>query len=182
MDITEVIQMAKDHLLEHGEHHPELWIEFKDKELTLMVFANFPYKTTAEKNQALFATGRQLGLESKDKEITQVLFIIETWVSKLKPGEQRTFDQPRNDPNRSEALIIMVLDADLEAKSLKQSMHIVEMLRDGEGNLVDLLHRSEQLQEVRGSLLYAFLAGFLSTKFSDEQLAHIIEQTVREFS
>ncbi len=181
MDIAEIVQDAKEHILKEGEHRPMLYIEFEEKEVNLVAFADFPYKTTLEKQKAFFAIGRKLGEESPGKEIRQIIFIVEAWASSYKAGEPRPDVSPSKDPNRKEVLMINVLDADTSTRELKLSTHLVEMLRDGSGALVDLLHhRSEQLEVTGSPLLTSMLAGFLSTKLSERELARIVRKALRK--
>jgi hypothetical protein len=182
VNIPDIVQMAKDSILEHGEHRPELHIEYKDEERAIAIFADFPYKTAFERKQALFVTGRKIGLESKDKEIAQVVFIIEAWVSTQKRGEPRPSMPPSEDPNRKEVLLIQLLEPNKVTHSLKQSLHVVEMLRDGSGKLVDLLHDREEMNvdNTSSNLLTSFLAGFESAKLSDKDFAHILDEAFRK--
>ena len=180
MDITEIVQHAKDDMLEDGEHKPTIFVEFEEKELNIILFADFPYKKTFEKQKAFFALGRKLGTESPGKNISQIIFIIEAWASSYAKGEERKYVAPSQDPNRKEVLTVQVLDANHATRTLKQSVHIVDMIRDGSGKLVDLFHRKDEIQEVNSPLLTAFLAGFESTKLSDEEFARLIERALRQ--
>ena len=180
MDITEIVQHAKDELLKEGELRPWLYVEFEEKELNIIAFADFPYKTTLEKQKVFFGLGRKLGTESPGKNICQVVFIVEAWMSSYPKGERhKKHVAPSKDPNRQEVLTIQVLDANHATRKLTQSVHIVDMIRDGSGELVDLLHRKDGIQEVHSTLLTAFLAGFESTKLTDEEFARILEKTFR---
>ena len=179
MDIPEIVQHAKDELLKEGEHRPWMYVEFEEKELNIIAFADFPYKTTIEKQEVFFGLGRKLGTESPGKNICQVIFIIEAWMSSYRKGEKRKYS-PSEDPNRKEVLTIQVLDANPATRKLTESVHLVDMIRDGSGELVDLVHRKEELQEVHSPLLTAFLAGFVSTKLSNEEFARIIENVFRK--
>lgn len=181
MDIKEVTQDAKDYILEHGEHHPTMYVEFEEKELNLMVFADFPYETTFEKQKALFSVGAKLGQESPGKEIRQIIFVIEAWTSTWKKdGEPYPYERPSEDPNRKEVLMVQVMEPNKQTRELKQSVHIIEMLRDGSGELVDLLPRTEQLEVNYNKMLTAFLAGFESSKLPDKELAKMIENVLRK--
>lgn len=180
MNITEIVQHAKDDLLKEGEHRPWMYVEFEEKELNLIAFADFPYETTLEKQKALFGLGRKLGTESPGKNICQIIFIVEAWMSSYRSDEKRKYVAPSKDPNRKEVLTVQVLDANLATRTITESVHIVDMLRDGSGELVDLLHRKDEMQEVHSPLLTAFLAGFESTKLSDKEFARIMEQAFRE--
>ena len=181
MDITEIVQHAKDELLKEGEHRPWMYVEFEEKELNIIAFADFPYSTTREKQKVFFGLGRKLGTESPGKDVCQVIFIIEAWMSSYAKGERhKKHVAPSKDPNRKEVLTIQVLDANHATRKLTESVHIIEMIRDGSGELVDLLHRKEEVQQVHSPLLYAFLAGFESTKISDEEFARMLENAFRK--
>lgn len=179
MDIAEIVQDAKEHILKEGEHRPMLYVEFEEKELNLVAFADFPYETTLDKSKAFFMIGMKLGQEHQGREIRQIIFIVEAWSSSYAVGEEPEYS-PRDDPNRKEVLLINILDANKSTGSLQASAHIVEMLRDGSGELVDLLHRrSEEMKNVRSPLLTSLLAGFESTKLSPRELNRIVKKALR---
>ena len=72
--------------------------------------------------------------------------------------------RPSQHPARKEVLFITMLDT----RTMKQEMSVFEMLRAG--GSIDLLSMMEKPNEVRSSLLPAFLTG-LSTVEQDEGMA-----------
>ena len=120
--------------------------------------ANLP-ATHAGRLQALFAAGAALAQSGEVATLRQVFLIFEGWMSS-------TTDQgaikvpPSQDPNRKEVLLITA-SSDIEKQRV--SMVVFEMLRDREGQLVEL----EKLQatedaDIRAAspLLNAFMEGF----------------------
>lgn len=137
--------------------------------ITLIVFADFPYETTFEKQKALFAIGRKCALESPGDELRQVAFVTEAWLSC-----DQSYAFPSEDPNRKEAITLWTLDID--GRSVAYHGYIAEIIRQGE--IIDLLeYKKQEIQENR--ILYAFLAGFCSGKLTDRQLGELIEKHVR---
>lgn len=61
-------------------------------------------------------------------------------------------------------------------------MHVVEMIRDGQGKLVDLLPWPDYGEDmvVDTKLLAAFAAGFESTKMTEEEKRDIVAKVARE--
>src|SRR5437764_1208000 len=135
MDITTILQTAKDTILAHGEHMPMLYVECKgSRDITLLALAGFGDEsgTSLAKQKQLFLIGRMYGLEHKGKEVSQVCFVCEAWASSY-PADQAHFAHPApsKDPNRREVLTVQVMNADSIKRELTCSMYVVEMLRDG---------------------------------------------------
>lgn len=163
MNIQEIADMAKEQLLEMKEYPPTFFVEFKDKGIG-MVIMTWLEESTQKKAIQFVLAARQAAKENhwNASNITAICFAVEAWVSKQRrPGGMR----PSEDPNRIEALTVM----HLQVPSMKITVQNIEMLRDGSGDLVDLLCRPE-VNEAKSSLLPSFLAGIASTKYSDAQL------------
>lgn len=171
MKITEIIQQAKDYILENGEYQPTLFFELSDDETGMAIFADFP-STTHKKQVHLFNTGRQIGMQYLGKEIKSLCFICEAWLSIRKIDEQVNY-APSMDPNRKEVLIAQTMI--VNGENLTQRVQTIEMLRDGAGNLVDLLLHSKS-EECKSMMLPAFLSGFIAGRMSDEDLANFVMQ------
>jgi hypothetical protein len=171
MDIQWIFKTAKEHILEQGEHVPTLFVEFKGlTEMViapLLVYGGGP-QTTLDKQKMFFTIGRSLGKEYLGIDVSIVAFVSEAWVSTVKKGESSKYNAPSQDPNRKEMLLVNVLDAS-KPPHLTQSLYRAEMLRDGSGQLVDLLADSKPLEGGYSKLLTAFLAGACSTKLSDKE-------------
>lgn len=175
MDMKYLWQRAKESVLEHGEHIPMIYAETKSNEVFIVAVVG-DAETADEKRKFLFGAGRKVGLENKGKEPVFLCFVNEAWISEQKPGEPRKYKQPSQGPNRREALVAQVMD--LTEKPAKQMIYMAEMLRDGSGDLVDLLPNDEPM-EAQWTLLPPFLAGWLSANYTADEL---LKMTMREMA
>ncbi|HEX3640221.1 MAG TPA: hypothetical protein VHV10_02905 [Ktedonobacteraceae bacterium] len=167
MQIEQIIQQAKDHILEHGRHIPEIIIELDTQEMCIFASPDIVNSDSSlEKQHRFFTAGRLLGRSKPKANITYIAFIVEVFGS-----FNRNIDRPSLDPERKECLSIVTLDVIKEddKKCIEQHMHIYELIRDGSGKLVDLLNMHFEDGEVHSPLLIAFMAGFGSSKMSEEQ-------------
>ncbi len=175
MNISAIVQHAKESLLVHGSHWPTLLVE-SDTASTIFILDGFgqPNGTTLDKQKYLFRVGVQFGADHKGSEVKQVCLITEAWASTVKHGEQ-PISAPSLDPNRREMLMIVVLDVmpTPGGKShLKQAVHVYEMLRAGTS--LDLLAQNKEAEEIESMMLPSFVAGWASTKLSEGQLQDIV--------
>lgn len=169
MNLTEIIQSAKDHILESGEYIPTLFVELSNEENCIAVFPDFP-RTTIQKQMFLFLSGRKIGKEYLGKEVKQICLITEAWLSVRNHPDE--FDcAPSEDPNRKEVLIAHTLE--INDRNLSQKLQIIEMLRDGQGNLVNLLPYSN-IEDAKSRLLLSFLAGFASAEMSEGDMLNLM--------
>ena len=175
MDMTQLWQMAKESTLEHGEHIPMIYVETKTNEVFIVAVVG-DAETTSEKHRFLFGAGRKVGLENKGKEPIFLCFVNEAWISEQRADQPRKYNRASEDPNRREALIAQVMD--LTEKPARQMIYRADMIRDGSGELVDLLPSKEPM-EAEYTLLPPFLAGWLSASYSDKE---IIEMTLKEMA
>lgn len=176
MDIQKIYKLAKEAILEHGEHLPTLYVEFQGiSELVIAPIIGFGSEsgTTLDKQKLLFSIGRRLGQEYLGVKVSTVAFVCEAWTSSIPKGESYKYDRPSDDPNRKEVLIVSTLDASAPP-NLKQSASLAEMLRDGKGNLVDLLADSKPLEVNFNKMLISFLAGTISADMSDSELTELM--------
>jgi hypothetical protein len=163
MDIAAIFDQAKEHIMTNGEHNPVLWVETAIDGITCIVFADFPYDTSLQKQKALFNMGRTFGLEHRGDEIRHIVFVVEVWTS----GDA-SYQFPVHDPNHKEAISAWGLEID--GKTIKQSGYAAEIIRHG--NSVDLLPYGE-IKVGHNKMILAFLAGFSSSKMSDKELDKI---------
>ena len=170
MDMTQLWQSVKDTVLKDGEHIPMIYAEMPEEIVLVAVVGDT--KTTSEKYRFLFNAGRNVGMEHKGKELISLCFVVEAWVSTLRPGEQRKY-APSKDPKRREAIIAQSMD--LTEKPVKQMVYMAEMIRDGSGALIDLLPDNEPIK-AEYTLLPPFLAGWLSASYSSDELAEMAMQ------
>ena len=80
MDIQKLIDMAKERLLEDGEHAPILYAENKDGGISMFYFADLP-ETTFEKQVQMFGLGREHGISSPGNPLDRLYFICEAWLT-----------------------------------------------------------------------------------------------------
>jgi hypothetical protein len=172
MDIQQIFQHAKDDMLRDGEHSPSLYVQLAEGGMILVAFADFPYETTLEKQKAFFGLGLKIGQEYRDDEIMEVCFVIEAWMAHQKYGEERQC-APSENPNRREVLTVQVLS--VVGKSIKQSMHVAEIIRVGD--TIDLAPY-ESVGEVDNRLLPAFLVGFMGAKLSPQEMSAIMTRAM----
>jgi hypothetical protein len=182
MQIEEIIQMAKDHILKHGQYLPKLFVKLDNQEMRILVCPDIVNsEENLEKQHRFFTAGCMLGEDNPETEIASIAFAVEAWVSTVRKDQPRPFKRPSLDPKRRECLIINTLDIVLkdDGKTVEQYCYTVEMIRDGAGKLIDLLpwHHDEKI-EVHSTLLTSFLAGFVSTQLSQEQKDDLIAKTL----
>lgn len=177
MNIDTIFQQAKEDMMRDGEHRPVLWVELAEGGINPVVFADFPFETTVQKQKALFDVARKLGCEHRHDELRQVVMVMEAWTAEYKPGEQRKYRFPSEDPNRKEHLVATVLDIPAP-KKIEQSMYAAEIIRSGGG--IDLLPHGKFEGKVTSQLLTAFLAGFYSAKLSDEEFGAILAKSLKK--
>jgi hypothetical protein len=171
MDIIEIIEDAKKHLMEHGDHIPTLFVEFEGKDLVMIVFADLP-DIGFTRQKKFFVLGRKTALEHKGKRVQYLYFISEAWGLHLEEGEERgPHKNLGDDPRRKELLTIQTMDASTPPK-LTQLAYSAEMIRY-EGKFLDLGPMDAPM-ECHNKLLIAFLAGALSTELSDKELGKLV--------
>src|SRR5712671_1657392 len=182
MQIDKIIQMAKDHILKHGEHLPEIIVEFATQEVHIMGCPDITNSDESlEKQHRFFTAGRMLGEENPGKDIAHIAFAVEAWIGRRKREEYTEDYLPSKDPNRKECLIVVVLDIVIKEdgnKYLEQHCYPFELIRDGSGKLVDLLPWNLEEGKGHSKLLTAFLAGFVSTQISKEERDNILAKTM----
>ncbi len=178
MNIDAIFKLAKETILEDGEHIPMLYVEFAElNELVIAPIIGFgaENQTTFDKQKLLFSIGRALSKEYLGLKVSCVAFVCEAWTSFVKHGDQFKYERPSEDPNRKEMLLVSTLDAS-SPPNLKQQAYRAEMLRDGSGELVDLLSKSTPLEVGHNRLLTAFLAGSLSTQLTDDEFTALLRK------
>jgi hypothetical protein len=177
VDINKIVKTVKKTILEQGGHHPTIIVEFEDEQDAIVLFDDMP--TDGHKRHMMFFTsGRKVGAEIK-LEVRDLCFVSEAWLSRATEGGQPKYDRPSLDPNKKEAIIISRIQImpGPDKPQMLQSLTSYEMLRDGSGELVDLLKYAEfKDRDVNNSLLTYFLSGIASAEYSDEQLMDMLAQ------
>lgn len=179
MDIKEITQHAKEQLLKHKECWPTFLVELEGKRIEMVVFDHLE-DTTPGKMKQCFSAARGIALERKwrSSRVKEIIFIVEAWMAAYQSEEEMKYARVADDPKRKECLIVSKLAVVPPTKKhrkpgLTTTMQIVEMLRDGSGDLVDLLP-DEEIHECHHELLQAFMGGIVSADFSDEQLSRMV--------
>jgi hypothetical protein len=171
MDIKDIVQHAKEVLLQDGDYTPTFFVEREDKKVDIIV-VDWLEDTTRQKIMQFFGIARRLAEERhwKFRDIKEIIFIIEAWKSTWIEGEPRKYAQPADDPERKEVLIVskLVVIPAPDKPVLKTTMQTIEMLRVGD--ILDLLP-AEDKGECDHRLLKAFMAGIASHEYSGMQLA-----------
>lgn len=153
IDIEEIIRLAKDYVLRHGDHPPTLYVHGTVDNAALPFYA-FP-DVHEKKILFLAHAGKQLAESGKIGMVTEVFFISEAWISMAK--KDGSFIQPSRDPDRKEVLII----SGLNVLDEKQNLAVLDIVRDSNGELRELIESSRsQGDEVKSPLLPAFVLGY----------------------
>lgn len=169
MDIQHIIDTAKEILLKRGDHPPMLFVEMKSNAIQPYVteFIGDEKNCTKDKQYALFGVGREHGINHPGNPIQSVVLVSEAWLSITRGEKKPKYTIPHEDPNKKEVLIIVQLDM----STGKSTQTTVEMLRDGSGQLMDLLRMPMKDYEIYDNLLPYFVAGSASASMSDAELA-----------
>jgi hypothetical protein len=179
MQIEKIIQMSKDLILKNGSHMPAMHIEFKNGKSTLALMPTaFNTKTNFEKVQNFYTAGSMIGKEYPGESIAALAFVAEAWGSVPSPDNPNFEVMPSKDPKRVEVLIITSITLSEE----KAKLHVVELIRDGQGKLMDILPWSDYDEDtvVDTYMLASFAAGFESTKMTEEEKRDIVAKVARE--
>lgn len=156
ISIENIAYLAKETALEYGGHVPTV-IAVGESGPLIGQFPDLP-GTHAGRKDLMRQSGYALARSGAVRDLRQVFFISEAWVSAAKqPGEPPI--QPSLDPARIEALIV----SGLETKTRRSKLILYEMIRDEDGDLSEL-RRLSDLEEADGQLdsplLNAFVEGF----------------------
>src|SRR5581483_2566509 len=154
MNMDEIIKAAKEILLEQGVHHPTVFVEVGNPtELLLFVLDTLPPQ--GEREHFLSIWGRTLGYTYPQRPVLHVVLIMEAWYRALRQATSHRLPPPS--ASRREVLLVLQLDA----RTREQTGSVVEMIRDSEGTLRDLIPES-QPTEARGQELLILLEGILA--------------------
>lgn len=179
MNITELLQTAKDNLLKEGQQTPTLFVEFRDQTGLTLRLSGFP-EGLLKQRELMFVAGRQAGKVRREQDIAQLCFFVEMWIS-----EQVGNSMPASQASdRKEVLALQILDvvapeAEDGKPGVSQTMHVIELIRDGSGKLVDLLPYDEPM-ELCNSTLESFFAGFMSAKIPEEDFQEMVAWAAKQ--
>ncbi len=162
LGIEEIAQIATEVALETGGHVPTLVVE-GSKGSTVCYLEGFPYEQRG-KRLLMAKTGFMVARKGVVGFLEGVSLVSEAWLSVAEEGRLPDVP-PSEDPNRREVLIVNRCDV----KAKKMTSVLFEMLRDGEGSLVDLVRvdpeeeagvRDQGKAETKSPLMDAFVEGF----------------------
>lgn len=157
--LQDVLQLAEEVILRDGHHLPTLLVEGSTDYL-IMQMPGLPSEPEA-RQAMLFAVGALLSTEHSVGSLRQVFLITEGWLSVEHDGKPPV-ERPSQDPRRKEVLVI----AAVYPPTGKQALKLREMIRDANGQLIDLLIYRPPGKEVEpeSPLLQAFVAGYQINK------------------
>jgi len=155
LSLQEVIRLAQEVILREGAHLPTVIAE--GSEQTVITQIAHLAGTHEERAQQLFIAGFMLAQSRLVGRLEQVFFIAEGWMSEAEEGRPPEHP-PSRDPRRKEILFI----SSLKLRSRESDLALFEMLRDGQGQLIELRAHQPPADHVtvESPLLTAFVAGF----------------------
>lgn len=159
--IDTIAELAQTKALKHGAHVPTLIMTGTEKSIVGQL--NLP-DTHEARAQVFFNAGFTFAQEKNFGVLRQVFFITEGWLSLLEEGELQM--RPSEDPKRLEVLLI----AGLYLLQAKHSLVVLEMIRNGADELVELREHSRLVDEgqTESPLLNALVMGYAAGLGTDE--------------
>lgn len=154
----ELIALATEHTLEAGWHLPMVFA-VGTRNVAVMII-EMPSDLDDRHNKMYFI-GHQASREAIGM-LRDVYLVMESWMSRPKPGESELSVRPSLDPNRIEMLIL----GHYELRIARLDLVAFEMIRDAEGTLIDLVKttdtRSDE-SDIRPEsvLVEAFIDGYM---------------------
>ena len=170
MHIENIIQMSKDVILKQGYHIPAMHVEFKSGIPAYLLMPNiFSAKQDFQIIRNFYTAGARIGGDYPSESIATLALIAEAWLTKRSSA-------PASTPQRVEVLIVTAMEFSNEDDA-KVSTYIIEMIRDRQGDLVDLFPwPKEDGEKVDTQPLISFAAGFESVKMTDAEKREIAAQ------
>lgn len=153
-----VTRIALEVVLQDGYHVPTLVVE-GDRGSVVGQFPELP-STHEARVDMMHATGAAFARNGMATALRQVFFISEGWMS-VADQEGPPHMRPSEDPHRLEVLAV----SGLEVADGQTSLLIFEMVRDSDGQLVELKPfdtPDEKEAHAESPLLAAFVDGFRS--------------------
>lgn len=155
--IEDVVASAKEATLLAGGHQPTIVVEGSQQHaiLTIEQLAD----THEGRVDQIAMAGWLVGSASSIGVLEQVFLVTEAWVSHREEGKEPVLP-PSADPQRKEVLII----ASYNISEDKTDMRMLEMIRDKEDKLIDLIPHPVSMESgasVQAPLLMAFVQGYI---------------------
>lgn len=174
MNIQDIIQIAKENLLKNKSHPPTFLVERRGivkPKMDIVILDYLADGTPAQKLQ-IFNVARGFAQQYRwnAKDIIEIAYIAESWVIARKPDDDPN-ERPSQAADRKEMLYVSLLTT----RPRTINGQLIEILRDGSGDLVDLLQYTP-IEPCEHVLLAAFLAGVMSRDYSDAQLTAMAKQ------
>jgi hypothetical protein len=104
-------QAAKQVLQTSGHHVPQIMIVNEEDQIEMMLIP-FMNDEVKEKAMSLF---REI---IQKRKINEYFIVLEGWKTTIKPNQELPKIRPRDDPNRTECLIIAQYKRDLTTKTI----------------------------------------------------------------
>lgn len=173
MKIKEITEWAKEFMLKDGTHAPTLFVETDAPQMVIAELADIP-GTSTERLPYFLAAGRKLAADYPGGRVREVAFIVMAWASMHAIGQPAPKMRPSQDPKRIELLTISHLTVNAN-DSVKLDGQMVEIIRDGSGQVRDLLHLSATVEGGQSPMLLLFILGFQHPHFSDREIMRLLQ-------
>lgn len=173
MNIDFVVEEAKRLILRDDELPFCMFVELDEGEIAIVSIVN-EGDTPFDRAYGRFLSGRAFARRKlKKRKVVGLYETAKAWMAP--PGIK-----PSKHPERREVLLVSALDA--HSTGVKQESLAYELIRDGAGNLIDLLRLSYAESTSYGVTLPSFLAG-IRTAAQDQSLAiHAFRQVWNKYS
>jgi len=180
MSIQRIMQQSKDLILEHGVHPPAMFVDFASDHIGKQIFLDNIPEDLDMFHKTMFMLGRDKAEQLPDEDLASLCFVAEVNGVRIEVE-----DEPKV-TDRRECLLFQYLavlppDPGESKKNLELSLHFVELIRDGQGKLIDLLTDDKSALTSAYQVLppTAFLAGWSSARMSEEMQGKIIAKAKR---
>ncbi len=156
INIEFIALMAKEHLLEHGNHFPTvIAVGTNGKGIGQL---EGELDSHEERIRAMRVLGKVFRKEGSIGQLQKIFFVSEGWMS-VAGRAGGTVTRPSLDPSRIEVLVV----SELDLQNKKTNMLLFEMVRDEKRELVEIrpyLENHAKGGETKSYLLEAFIRGY----------------------
>ena len=157
ISFEEIVSNAKEVMLRNGKHIPTLIAE-GGKNIVVGQIPDLP-PTHGERLELMRFLGQATARSGRVDQLHQVFMVSEGWMSVASEDKPPTI-RASQDPDRKEVLIISAI----QVKEHKKQMMLLEILRDGDKQVVGLEEflpdEKKKDESVEVPLLEAFVHGF----------------------
>lgn len=151
-----VKKSAVEIMLRDGSHLPLMIAQGSNR--AVVGFPDQLPSTAEGRLRWMWKSGFEISADQQIGKLEEIFFVGEGWMNEAKEGKLPEIS-PANDPQRKEILMI----SSQKVNSKVANMAIYEMVRDGNGDLTDLVgieFDSEKADRGENRLLAAFLLGY----------------------